>query len=263
MDPKKTTEHQANGSLSIQSDIAASSMNEEKEIDLLELLSVLLANIKWIILAVLLFAVAAFMYTRLFVTPMYRSTGSIYVVSSKDSVINLSDFQMGNYLASDYEKVVYTWEVVQQTSQNLSLRYTNDQLRRMIRVNNPANTRILEITVESSSPQEAANIANELMRVVSDYVITVMETERPNILSEAQVPSQRYSPSLTRNTMLGAILGGFLSVLVLFIIFVLDDKIKTPDDILKHAGMHTLAVIPKTATGSDLAPQHRQVSKQT
>ena len=246
MDPHNGATRDVPITRSFRNEQEAVSSYEEKEIDLLELLSVLMANAKWIIAAVLIFAVAAFTFTRYFITPMYRSTGSIYVVSSKDSVINLSDFQMGNYLASDYEKVVYTWEVLHQTRQNLALDYSQDKLRGMVRVNNPANTRILEITVESPNAQEAAAIANELMRVVSNYVVNVMETEKPNILSEALVPSRRYSPSLTRNTMLGGVLGGFLSVLTIFVLFILDDKIKTPEDILKHAGLQTMAIIPKS-----------------
>lgn len=219
--------------------------NEEPEIDLWELLSFLLSKIGLIIAAVLTGAVIALLYTHFLVTPMYRSTGSLYVVSAKDSVINLSDFQVGNYLASDYEEVIYTWEVLQKTKDNLGLSYTTDEMRRMIFINNPQNTRILEVTVQSESPREAGLIANELMRVVSDYVGDVMETERPNVLSEAQTPLRPHSPSKTRNTMLGALLGGFISVFVIFIIFVLDDKVKTPDDILKYAGMPTLAIIPR------------------
>lgn len=217
---------------------------QEPEIDLLELLSVVMANIRWVIAAILAGAVLAFLYTQYFITPMYRSTGSIYVVSSKDAVVSLSDFQVSNFLTSDYEKVVYTWEVLQTTTENLGLPYSQEELRKMITVINPQNTRILEITVQSSNPGEAARIANELMVVVSNFVGSVMETEKPNILSEAKVPIERYSPSKTRNTLLGGVLGGSLSLLAIFIVFMLDDKVKTPDDIQKYAGMPTLAIVP-------------------
>lgn len=247
MSSERPIQSQPAQGLSVQTAMPQGAQNGETEIDLLELLNVLLSNLRWIIAAVLIGALGAFFYTQYFVVPMYRSTGNLYVVSSRDSVINLSDFQVGNYLASDYEKVVYTWEVLEQTKENLNLTYTLDELRGMISINNPQNTRILEITVQSRSPREAALIANELMLVVSKYVVDVMETDQPNILSEAQVPTERYSPSKTRNTMLGAVLGGFVSVLVIFIIFMLDDKIKTPDDILKHTGMPTLAIVPRMA----------------
>lgn len=247
MSSERPSQNQPAHGLSVQNAVQPGAQNGETEIDLLELLNVLLSNLRWIIAAVLIGALGAFFYTQYFVVPMYRSTGKLYVVSSQDSVINLSDFQVGNYLASDYEKVVYTWEVLEQTKENLSLPYTQEQMRRMISINNPQNTRILEITVQSRSPREAALIANELMLVVSKYVVDVMETEQPNILSEAQIPLERFSPSKTRNTMLGAVLGGFVSVLAIFIIFMLDDKIKTPDDILKHTGMPTLSIVPRTA----------------
>ena len=246
---KKSNDNAPEQKLSIQNTLSKAAEDTENEIDLLELLNVLLSNIRWVIAAVIAGAVIAFFYTQYFVTPMYRSTGSLYVVSSRDAVINLSDLQIGNYLTSDYEKVVYTWEVLQLTSQNLSLPYDQGELRNMISVNIPANTRILEITVQSPSPREAALIANELMSVVSNFIGNVMETEMPNILSEAKVPTQRYSPSKTRNTMLGGVLGGFLSVLVIFIIFMLDDKVKTPDDIMKYTGMPTLSIIPRTTGG--------------
>ncbi|MGI6724646.1 MAG: YveK family protein [Christensenellales bacterium] len=243
MSAKKEKPQDTDVSASLYNELQAISENDQ--IDLLELANVMLNNIRWIIAAVLLFAAGAFVFTYYFITPIYRATGSIYVVSSKDSVVNLSDFQVGNYLASDYEKVVYTWEVLQQTRQNLDLNYSFDKLRGMVQVYNPANTRILEIYVDSPSPQEAAKITNELMNVVSSYVVNVMETEKPNILSEARVPTQRYSPSYTRNVMFGAVLGGFVSVLAIFILYILDDKIKTPEDALKYAGLHTLAIIPR------------------
>lgn len=238
-------DHEVVDTISLTSSGNASLLREDDEIDLMELLSVLLTNLRWIIAAIILFAVGAFLFTQYMIVPKYRSTGSIYVVSSKDSVISLSDFQMGNYLASDYEEVVYTWEVLQQTRQNLSLDYSHKQLRSMIYVNNPLNTRILEITVESTSPDEAALIANELINVVSNYVVNVMETEKPNTLSQARSPIYRYSPSMTKNVILGALLGGFISVLVIFVLFIVDDKIRTPDDILKHTDMYTLAIVPR------------------
>ncbi|MGI6634769.1 MAG: YveK family protein [Christensenellales bacterium] len=237
------------------------SSEEDLTTDLLELMNFFLTNLRWIIAAILLSAIGAFVFTRYYVTPVYRSTGSIYVVSPKDSVVNLTDFQIGNYLASDYVKVVYTWEVLQQTRQNLKLDYSYEELRNMVSVTNPANTRILEISIVSTIPEETALIANELMNVVSDYVVNVMETEKPNILSEARIPAQRFSPSFTQNTMKGAFMGGFFSVLILFVIFILDDKVKTSDDALKYAGLYTLAIIPRPIESKHSSANQRLMKK--
>ena len=218
---------------------------EEMEIDLLELFAYLWSEARLIIVVALLCGLLSFVFTKFFITPTYQSKGSLYVVSSQDSLVNLSDFQMGNYLASDYERMVYTHEVIDQTIENLDLDYTTEELRKMVEIVNPNNTRILEFVVTGPEPQESADIANELMDVVRSYIEDIMLTEAPNILSIAQVPTKRFKPSYSKNIILGCLLGGLFVVFVLFIRFISDDKIKTPEDIEKYVGLHTLAIIPK------------------
>ena len=83
----------------------------EDEIDLVELMYRLLEKWKIIVLACILGALIAGVYTICFVTPMYTATSKLYVVNAKDSAINLSDLQVGNYLASDYTEVFSNWHV--------------------------------------------------------------------------------------------------------------------------------------------------------
>ena len=83
----------------------------EDEIDLVELMYRLLEKWKIIVLACILGALIAGVYTICFVTPMYTATSKLYVVNAKDSAINLSDLQIGNYLASDYTEVFSNWHV--------------------------------------------------------------------------------------------------------------------------------------------------------
>ena len=79
----------------------------------------------------LIFATA---YTFGVVTPMYQSTAKLYVLSSKDSVLNLADMQIGNYLASDYQEVFKTWEVNEKVRTNLGLDYTYAEQLKMINI---------------------------------------------------------------------------------------------------------------------------------
>ena len=84
---------------------------EEDTIDLLELCMGLLDHWKFIAAAAAAGAVLAALYTFLLVTPLYKATSTIYVVSRNDSVLNLSDIQIGSALTSDYIKVFEMWEV--------------------------------------------------------------------------------------------------------------------------------------------------------
>ncbi len=216
----------------------------EQEIDLIELFYRLLEKMKYIVLATLSGAILAGVISIFLLTPIFESTAKLYVLNSNDSAVNLSDLQIGTYLTSDYQEVFKTWEVHERVLEKLGLDYTYKQLNEMLTITNPNNTRILYITVKSPSPQEAALIANAYADVVREYIAEKMATEKPNILSKALEPTLPVSPNKTRNVLLGALLGALLACAVITVQFILDDKIKSTDDIMKYAGMPTLAVVP-------------------
>lgn len=218
--------------------------DRESEIDLIELFYRLMENLKYIILATIVGALVMAIYSFYIATPLYESTAKLYVLNSDDSVVNLSDLQIGSYLAADYQEVFKTWEVHEKVVSNLNLSYTYTQLQSMLTVSNPSNTRILYITIKSSNKDEAALLANEYADVVREYISETMSTEMPNILSTALAQNNHVSPNRTRNVLLGAVLGALLAMAVIVVRFMLDDKIRSTDDILKYAGIPTLSVVP-------------------
>ena len=102
---------------------------------------------------------------------------------------------------------------------------------------------MIDITITSPSPEEAAAIANEYAKVASQFIAETMSTDKPNIMSVALVPSNPSSPSLPKNVVMGFMLGAVLSCGYLVIRFIMDDKYKTTEDIRKYTGMTNLAVI--------------------
>ena len=212
-------------------------------IDLTDLVYHLAAGWKIIVCAALICAVLAGVYTVYFVTPMYRATSILYVLSP-ESILNMASLQLGTALTSDYIKVFDMWEVHEAVISNLSLGYTYAQLRENLTVTNSAGTRMLDISFTSPSPTEAAAIANEYAKVASEYIQETMSTDKPNIMSLALEPANPVSPSRTRNILLGFGLGALLAAMVIAIRFLLDDKIKTADEIRDCAGLVTLAVVP-------------------
>lgn len=216
----------------------------EREIDLVELGYELLDKLKYIILAALLGIVLAAVYTFVIAVPQYEAVAKLYVLNSDDSVVNLSDLQLGNYLASDYTEVFKTWEVNEMVRTNLGLSYTYEELDKMVVVTNPADTRILYITVKSPDPQEATDMANEYAKVVSDYVSTIMATERPNTLSMAIVPVKPVSPKKAMNLILGLVIGMVLAIGIVVVRLVMDDSVKSADDVTRMTGLPVLAIVP-------------------
>ncbi len=214
------------------------------EIDLMEVLFRLLGGWKLIVALALIFALLTGLYTYYLVTPMYEATSHIYVVSRNDSVINMSDLQIGTALTTDYIKAFDMWEVHEQVISNLDLPYTYATLKKSLTVKNPSNTRIIDITFTSPNPKEAADVANEYAKVICKYIAETMSTVEPNIMSVALYPNNPVSPNLSRNVMMGFAAGGVLAVAILIIRMMADDKYKSAEDIRRYAGLITLAVVP-------------------
>ena len=238
-----------------------SAQEDGTEIDLLELFFALLQSWKLVLACVLGGVLLAGLYTTQVVTPMYEASSKLYVMSSGDSAINLSDLQIGTYLTNDYQEVFKTWEVHEQVNQNLGLNYSYGKLESMISVSNPSNTRILQITAKSPSAEEATSLANEYAKVAQKYISDTMRTDEPSVLSVALKPIRPSSPSLTRNLALGFVLGLLVSFGIVLVRFMLDDRLKSADDILKYTGLPTLAVVPIQKTPSGQAEAARASGK--
>ncbi len=192
--------------------------------------------------------IAVFLCTLVYVfaiaAPIYEATAQLYVVNSQDSVVNLSDLQIGSYLASDYQWIFKTWEVNQQVIENLQLPYTVAELKEMLTVTNPSNTRILLLTFASENPAEAAAVANEYAVVASQYISDYMFTTKPSIISVALEPLKPARPKKLLVVAVGTLLAFIAAVWCLFVAYLYSDKIKTADDVKKHMGTDPLAVIP-------------------
>ena len=228
----------------------------EDEIDLVELFYLLWGHAWQIILCLILGAGLALGYTKLLVTPLYQATSSIYIVSaSNNSVVNLTDLQIGAQLTADYQELILSRPLLEDVIENLEL--TNGEgepmstaaLSRMITITNTDDTRILKVTVTSPDPQESADIANELIDQACIYLPQIMETEEPNLVEEAIPPTAKSSPSTAKNVMLGGLLGACLACGVLVVRYLMNDTFVTPDDVVKYLGVQPLAVIPEADLG--------------
>lgn len=231
---------------------------DEDTIDLLELALGLLEHWKLIAVTAVTGAVLMALYTFFLVTPMYKATATIYVVSRNDSVLNFSDLQVGSELTSDYIKVFEMWEVHEKVISNLDLDYTYTNMASMLSVTNTSDTRMLDITVTNPDPEEAAAIANEYADVGAKYISEKMKMDEPTLMSSARVPENPFSPNKAKNILLGFVVGFVLACGVVVVRILLDDTYKTAEDIRKYAGLVVLASVPMAENAQ---PKEKNVLK--
>lgn len=218
---------------------------EVGEFDILELLFRLLASWKLLVILTVLGMATAFAYTQLWITPMYRATSTVYVVNRKDSVINVSDLQIGTALTKDYLELFNTWELQEEVISDLNLPYSYSYMKGHLSVTNPESTRMISISFTSPDPVEAANVANAYARLSRDFISEIMDSDKPNVVSTALTPSNPYNINRTRNLAMGLIGGLALAAGIVVIQMLLDDKIKTTEDIRRYTGLVNLAIVPK------------------
>lgn len=220
--------------------------NDELTIDLGELFSVLWNKIYIIILAGIVLAFAAFAYTQLFITPMYTSTTSMYMLvkSNGETGITSGDLQTGTQLTQDYMELTKSRTVMEKVIAALNLDMTVGELSGCITTSNTENTRIMTIAVENEDPELARDIADALRQTASNEIVDIMGIEAVNTIEEANLPTSPSSPSVMKNTALGGILGLVLSAGIIIVLFLLDDTIKTPDDVENYLGLNVLTSIP-------------------
>ena len=219
-------------------------IKSELEVSLKEIFYELKQN--WAIMAAtsLLLAAMVFFYTSVFVTPKYQSTSELYVLSKSTSITAISDIQIGTYLTRDYVEVVIDRPVLDAVIENLDLNITYKQLNGMIKVTNPSNTRIIEITVTDSNPKRAKKIADEMADVAAAFIAEKMDQQAPNILHYGYSDGGVVSPNIKKSTILGGAVGFSLTMIFIILRYLLSDTMMSVEDVERKLGLSVLGTIP-------------------
>lgn len=233
------------------------------EIDLVELLGVILHNLWIIIVSGVIVAAAALLVSYFIITPKYESVTKIYVISKTNAdTMTYSDLQAGSTLTKDYKELVKSRPVLEEVLAETGIDVELKDLEEQITVEVPQDTRIVSITVEDKDPYEARIIADSVRIAASKHIREVMDTEAVNVVEEASLPIEKSSPSILKNTAIGYAVGLFLAIAIVIINYIMDDTIKTPDDVEKFLGVSVLGSIPYSENDlSDKAEMERYEKK--
>ena len=217
---------------------------EEEEIDLIEIFYAVMSRWAIILLTTVVLGTLGYCYGRFLVTPQYASTSALYVLSKSTSITSMADIQVGANLTNDYMIVVTGRPVLEQVIENLGLEETYDVLVGKVTVKNETNTRILKITVSDSDITKAKRIADEIAEVSSAFISEKMDQDPPTIIQYGYTDTRPVSTSPNKFALIAAMIGFVLSVGLAILMYLLNDKIMTPEELEKKTGLNTLATLP-------------------
>ncbi len=218
--------------------------SDDDEIDLLEIFYALKRRILLIIAVALLAGCISGVFTQVAITPVYTSMSSLLVLSKETTLTSLADIQLGTSLTNDYRVLIESTPVLEQVIENLDLDMTADALRNSITIDNPTDSRILEISVVNTDPEMAKEIVDEVANVSSVFIGDKMEVIPPKIIEVGKIPTVRSAPSVKKNAVLGLMFGAVVCAAIITICTIMDDTLKTEEDVAKYLGISVLASVP-------------------
>ena len=232
-------------------------MEEEKssemEISLRDLWAVF-KHCWWImLLAAVVIGAALYLFLNVTHEDEYTADASIYVMRSIDGEnTTTSDVSIATYLVRDAPDLILSHQVLDRVivQQNRILSY--EQLKKMITITNEENTRILYLSVTAADPVEAASLVTSLANVTCDFMNNDMYDGQQifKVVDQNIVPDQPSNPISLLRILLVAFACAVVVYVVYLVMFLMDDKINTPEDVERYLGLNLLGQIPnKQETG--------------
>lgn len=226
-------------------------MNNARVITLTDLWDLFLQRFVVICLAAVIAAGSFFAVDMIFYDPQYSSTATMYILRQNGSEDTSSgeaanELSLALRLVYDCNYFLKSRTVINTVIEDLGLDMTYNQLYSRISTANPTNTRVLEITVKGDSPEQAKAIVDRICDIGPDKIEEAMGFSQVNLYEYGNLPTV---PSNTPNVFKYGVVGVAAAVVayaVFLLMFIMDDRIRTDEDIEKILGLSVLAEIPNT-----------------
>ena len=204
----------------------------------------------WIIaIATVLSGILGFCVAAFGITPKYSSSVMLYVNNGSFSVgeiLNVTNSELlgARSLVDTYIVILDNRTTYNKVIEKAGVDYTFDELEDMVVAESVNGTEVMRITVTSTDPYEAADIANAIAVVLPMRISEIIAGSSMEVVDSGAVNLKKVAPSITGFTVVGMLVGAIICVLVLVVIDMRDDTIRGEEYILQNYDYPILAKIP-------------------
>lgn len=227
-----------------------------EELDLKELFNIFWSKKVEIILITLILLVVGVIYSFSFVIPKYKASTTLVLAtlndesskSSTGTAITQTDLTLNSNLVSTYSELIKSKTVLREVIDNLNIKdIDEEELKKNIKVSSVSDTEIIEISVINKNASYASRIANEIARVFTDKVAEIYNINNVHVVDKAEIEEEPYNINHIKDIIIFAFIGFVLAIAKVLITNMLDNTIKTEQDVEKSTGLLVLAEIPEFA----------------
>lgn len=216
---------------------------EEIEINLGELFQLLKQNIKMIVISILIGIIVLGIITVFFIDKKYESTSKLFLKPDvTEGITDYTQINSNNLMVNNYIEILKGNNIQSQAADELSME--TSEVKAALTISNQTNTQIISITAITTDPELSKQIVDAVVKVFRKEVKETLNVNNIAVVDQAEVATAPVSPNLKMNLIIGALLGGFISVGYLFIKFMLDTHIHNKEEAEKYLGIPMLGSIP-------------------
>ena len=199
------------------------------------------------VLAAIIVMGGMFAFNKVTFDPEYESTATLYILRQSDSssdTDSYSDFSLALNLVNDCDHLLKSHAVLDAVIQELNLNMDYEDLYERVSVTNPEETRVLEVSVVADTPELAKKIVDQVCEKGTVKIDEAMGLKQVNLYEYGILEDE---PCNTTSLLMYLLMGVVAAVLVYsyyLVRFLLDDRIRTDEDINRHLGLSILGEIP-------------------
>ena len=227
-------------------------IKEGVEIDLQKLLLAYLRQAWLIVLCGVIAALGTFYVTANHITPLYRTSVTIYVNNTKSNdvveYVDGSSLSTSARLVATYVNIIRSDTVLTKVVEKSGLDFTAEEIRGMMTTSQLGNTEMFQVFITYADPVTAAEVANAIAEVAPGEIGNFVEGSSTKIIDYAKIPTTRHSPNYRKNTLLGGIVGIAAAVLYITLRYLLDVRLKDSEDLEMIFDIPVLGQIPSFAS---------------
>lgn len=199
------------------------------EISIMELVNLLRRNVWLIVGLTLLGGVIAFSVSSFILSPTYEASSTVFIRPRvNDGQISTGELAANARLANTYAEIARSNAVLRNVSVS---GFSVNEIRESISITAVRDTEIMRFSSTTTSPTASAAIANQVVNAFINEVYEIIEIENLYIIDQAEVNPQRVGPNVLLNSLIGLVLGGMISIGVIFIMIMLDRTISGRDQV--------------------------------
>lgn len=231
----------------------------EKVLTLWELVRLLLRKWHLLLAAGAVLALAVFLLLHFWVTPTYESRVSFYVYNTSDGktssgTINSSDLQAAESLATTYSEILASNSVLDAVLEDLGEKSSINRkdLSEMTEVSVVSDTQLLEVTVTSTDPKFACEIAKSFAKAAPKEMVRITKAGGVEVVDQPEVATEKTSPRTVLDTAVAFMVGVLLMMVAVILRTTSDTTLYLAEDVEELSDMTLLGQVPQIAAAKEM-----------